>query len=185
MTDRSDAELLTRFQHGDDSAFNALVLRYQEKLYWVARRFVVHHDDADDVVQDVFVKAYHALKKFRGDSQLYTWLYRITVNHSLNTIRKNKLREIVRLDELLGIESSNEENPQEMSMKTEEQLLITKAIASLPEKQKAVFILRYYEELSYQEISDMLKITVGGLKANFFHAVRKIEAYVKNAHGSR
>lgn len=98
MADRSDLELVRQFQNGDESAFNLLVLRYQEKVYWVARRFLTDHDAADDVTQEVFCKAYESLKGFRGDSALYTWLYRITVNIALNALRKQRVRDFFRFD---------------------------------------------------------------------------------------
>jgi RNA polymerase sigma-70 factor (ECF subfamily) len=185
MTDRSDLELVQLFQKGDESAFNHLVLRYQEKVYWVARRFMNDHDSADDVTQEVFTKAYKSLSEFRSESSVYTWLYRITVNIALNSLRRQKIREFFRTDELF--ETADRENltPDEAVEKQEEQTLIEQAIARLPEKQKAVFVLRYYDELPYQEIAKLLKTSVGGLKANYFHAVKKIQEYVRRAHESR
>ncbi|HTY36947.1 MAG TPA: sigma-70 family RNA polymerase sigma factor [Bacteroidota bacterium] len=185
MTDRSDLELIERFQKGDETSFNHLVLRYQEKVYWVARRFINDHDGADDVTQEVFCKAYESLKEFRGESSLYTWLYRITVNIALNSLRRQKVREFFRLDEVFDLEDTSTVSPDEQVEKSEEKELIEQAIAKLPEKQKAVFILRYYEELPYEEIAKVLHTSVGGLKANYFHAVKKIQEYVKRAHGSR
>jgi RNA polymerase sigma factor (sigma-70 family) len=185
MTDRSDVELLQLFQNGDESAFNHLVLRYQEKVYWVARRFITDHDGADDVTQEVFCKAYESLKEFRGESSIYTWLYRITVNIALNTLRKQKVREFFRIDEMFDVEDTGSTSPDEAVERREEKELIEQAIARLPEKQKAVFVLRYYEELPYEEIAKILKTSVGGLKANYFHAVKKIQEYVKRAHGTR
>ncbi len=185
MTERSDVELLRLFQEGDESAFNHLVLRYQEKVYWVARRFVNDHDGADDVTQEVFVKAYEALKEFRGESSIYTWLYRITVNIALNSLRKQKVREFFRIDEMFDVQDVTTESPDEAVEKKEERKLIEEAISRLPEKQKSVFVLRYNEELPYEEIAKILKTSVGGLKANYFHAVRKIQEYVKRAHGTR
>jgi RNA polymerase sigma factor (sigma-70 family) len=185
MTDRSDLELLRLFQKGDESAFNHLVLRYQEKVYWVARRFINDHDGADDITQEVFCKAYESLKEFRGDSSLYTWLYRITVNIALNNLRRQKVREFFRLDDVLEPEDTSSVAPDEAVEKQEERELIDEAIKKLPEKQKSVFVLRYYEELPYEEIAKILKTSVGGLKANYFHAVRKIQEYVRRAHGTR
>jgi RNA polymerase sigma-70 factor (ECF subfamily) len=185
MNEPTDVELLKRFQNGDELAFNLLVQRYQEKIYWTARRFVTSHDNADDVVQEVFTKAYSALKKFRGDSSVYTWLYRITVNRSLNALRRQRLRDFLRIDELFSAEDTESEQPDEILERKEQHRLIEEAIATLPEKQKAVFLLRYYDELPYEEIATILKRSVGGLKANYFHAVKKIEDYVKRAHKSR
>jgi len=185
MTNRSDLELLELFQTGDESAFNHLVLRYRERVYWVARRFVNDHDGADDVTQDVFCKAYESLPDFRGESSFYTWLYRITVNIALNNVRRQKLREFFRIDEMFEIEDKSAVSPDVAVEKKEERMLIEEAITRLPEKQKSVFVLRYYEELPYEDISTILKTSVGGLKANYFHAVKKIQEYVKRAHETR
>ncbi|TSA16784.1 RNA polymerase sigma factor [bacterium] len=185
MTNRSDFELLELFQSGDESAFNHLVLRYRERVYWVARRFVNDHDGADDVTQDVFCKAYESLPDFRGESSFYTWLYRITVNIALNNVRRKKLREFFRIDEIFEVEDRSAVSPDVAVEKKEERRLIEEAITRLPEKQKSVFVLRYYEELPYEEISTILKTSVGGLKANYFHAVKKIQEYVKRAHETR
>lgn len=185
MADRSDLELVREFQKGDDSAFNLLVLRYQERIYWVARRFVSDHDAADDVAQEVFCKVYESLGEFRGDSTVYTWLYRITVNVALNALRKQKVREFFRIDELFDVEDTDALPPDRMMERQEERALIEEAIASLPAKQKSVFVLRYYEEMPYEDIAKILKTSVGGLKANYFHAMKKIQEYVRRAHGPR
>jgi RNA polymerase sigma factor (sigma-70 family) len=185
MSDRSDEELLRQYQHGNENAFNELVLRYQEKVYWVARRFTGSHDNADDITQEVFCKVYESLKEFRGDSSLYTWLYRVTVNASLNFLRRQKVREFLHIDEMFDIESPEGESPDSIVERTEQQSLIEQAVALLPEKQKAVFVMRYYEELPYEEIATMLKTSVGGLKANYFHAIRKIGEYIRRAHEPR
>ncbi len=182
MSTRSDAELVEAFQRGEERAFNELALRYQEKLYWVARRFTNDHAQADDIVQESLVKAYQALRDFRGESGVFTWLYRIVVNASLNAIRRQRIREVLRLDEVYDEEASPEASPHDAVEKQEEQRLIEEAIERLPEKQKAVFVLRYYDELPYEQISEILKTSVGGLKANYFHAIRKIARYVQNAH---
>lgn len=185
MADRSDLELVKQFQSGQESAFNELVLRYQEKVYWVARRFVQDHDTADDVAQEVFLKAYESMKEFRGESGVYTWLYRITVNIALNVLRKKKVREFFRIDELFEMEDSGTPAPDELMEQQEDRSIIEEAIGSLPEKQKSVFVLRYYEELPYEEIAAILHTSVGGLKANYFHAMKKIQEYVRRAHNTR
>ncbi|MBI2618634.1 MAG: RNA polymerase sigma factor [Ignavibacteriales bacterium] len=184
MTGRSDRELLGQFQQGDESAFNELVLRYQERIYWVASRFLQDHDDADDVVQEVFLKVYEGLRTFRGESGLYTWMYRITVNASLNFLRRRRVKEFFRLDDMAEERSAESERPDNALERKEERTLIEEAIERLPDKQKAVFLMRYYDELPYDEIGRILGTSVGGLKANYFHAVRKIENYVKRAHQS-
>jgi RNA polymerase sigma-70 factor, ECF subfamily len=185
MTDSNDLELVELFQNGNEASFNKLVARYQEKVYWIARRFINDHDHADDIVQEVFVKVYKALKDFRGESGFYTWLYRITVNVALNALRKQRLRDFIRIDEFFEKADDENEQPDAIFEKDEQQKLIEEAIAKLPEKQKAVFILRYHEELSYEEISAILKTSIGGLKANYFHAVKNIGEYVSRAHRTR
>lgn len=185
MSDRSDEELVRQCQDGSVSAFNELVLRYQEKIYWVARRFTASHDNADEITQEVFCKMYESLKSFRGDSSFYTWLYRVAVNVSLNFLRRQKVRDFLRIDEMFDVEAPDDETPDSMVEKKEQQSLIEEAVATLPEKQKAVFLLRYHEEMPYEEISKILKTSVGGLKANYFHAIRKIGEYIRHAHKSR
>src|SRR3990172_3922949 len=184
MTERSDLELIEAFRQGEESAFNEIVLRYQEKIYWVARRFLSNHADADDIVQEVFIRAYERIQEFRSESGLYTWLYRIAVNASLNALRRQKVREFFHLDSLLEVEDTGGESPDRAFEKDEHRRLIDEAIQRLPEKQKAVFVMRYVDDLSYEEISEILKTSVGGLKANYFHALRKIEEYVRRAHES-
>jgi RNA polymerase sigma factor (sigma-70 family) len=185
MTEKTDGELLHDFQRGDEAAFNILVRRYQERIYWIARRFVVDHDDADDIVQDVFSKAYSALKDFRGDSRIYTWLYRIAVNFSLNALRRKKVHEFLHLDDLFQNPDTQAGRPDEAMEQQEERRLIEEAVAVLPQKQKAVFLMRYHDEMPYEEIAAILGTSVGGLKANYFHAVKKIESYLRKAHATR
>jgi len=180
MDQRSDLELIQEFKNGSNNAFNLLVLRYQEKIYWVVRRMLPDHDEADDVVQEVFVKVYRSIGSFKGDSSFYTWLYRIAMNLSLNEIRRKKTRRTFSLDDSTMQHESTDPLPVEQLEKEEQTRLIKAAIERLPEKQKKVFILRYYEELPYEQISKILKTSVGGLKANYFHAVKKIGEYVKH-----
>lgn len=180
MNQISDLDLITEFKQGNDKAYNHLVLRYQEKIYWVVRRLLSDHDEADDVVQDVFVKVYHSLHSFKGESSFYTWLYRIAINLSLNELRRQKTRKTFSLDDAAVQHESHDALPLEQMERKEQTRLIKEAIEKLPEKQKKVFLLRYYEELPYEEIAKVLKTSVGGLKANYFHAVKKIGEYVKN-----
>ncbi|MEX2116336.1 MAG: sigma-70 family RNA polymerase sigma factor [Bacteroidota bacterium] len=180
----TDLELVDRFRNGEESAFNELAHRYQEKIYWTARRFVNDHQDADDIVQQVLLKAYEGLSDFRSDSGVFTWLYRIAVNTSLNAVRKKRVQEFLHFDELFESENPESERPDELLEQEEERSLIGQAVKQLPEKQKSVFVLRHYEQLSYEDIAVILKTSVGGLKANYFHAVKKIAEYVKRAHGS-
>jgi RNA polymerase sigma-70 factor (ECF subfamily) len=180
MNQLSDIELVIEFKKGNDIAFNHIVLRYQEKVYWVVRRLITDHDEADDVVQEVFVKVYRSLKDFKGDSGLYTWLYRIAVNLSLNEIRRKKLRKTFSIDEAAEQYETVDPSPHEQIEREEQRKLIARAIEKLPEKQKKVFVLRYYEELPYDQIAKILRTSIGGLKANYFHAVKKIGEYLKH-----
>jgi len=183
MSDLTDEELVRQYRSGSEGAFNTLVLRYQEKVYWVARRFSNNHDNADEITQEVFCKMYESLKNFRGDSSLYTWLYRIAVNVSLNFLRRQKVRDFFRIDEMFDVEAPEGESPDRVVERDEQRALIEQAVATLPKKQKAVFLMRYYEEMPYEEIAKILKTSVGGLKANYFHAIRKVGEYIRNAHG--
>jgi len=181
MTGQTEIQLIERFQNGDEAAFNEIVLRYQEKVYWIARRYLGSHDDADDVVQEVFVRAYVALRSFRKDAAIATWLYRIAVNQSINVLRWRKVKSVLRLEELSSEQASDDETPHEALESGERRRLIKEAVGRLPEKQKAVFVLRYYQELSYEEIAKTLKTSIGGLKANYFHAVKKIQEFLRDA----
>ena len=138
------------------------------------------HDEADEVTQEVFIKLYNSAGEFRGDSTLYTWLYRITTNTCLNALRKKKNKRFLKLEDVEEVTTSDEMMPDNLIEKREEQYKLEKAIDSLPAKQKAVFVLRYYEEKSYEEISKITNTSVGGLKANYFHALKKIGAMVRS-----
>ncbi|HZV13444.1 MAG TPA: sigma-70 family RNA polymerase sigma factor [Candidatus Kapabacteria bacterium] len=162
-----------------------IVRKYQQRIYWVVRRLIPDHDDADDVAQEVFVRAYQALQDFRADSQLFTWLYRIAVNVAMNHKRKSKLREMVDIDEMISHPAADDPSPDEALERGEYKEILEDAIESLPEKQRLVFQMRYFEEMPYEEMAKVLHKSVGGLKANYFHAVRKVAAYVRKVHGER
>jgi RNA polymerase sigma factor (sigma-70 family) len=181
MSGQTDLQLIERFQNGDDTAFNEIVLRYQEKVYWIARRYLSDHDDADDAVQEIFIKAYEGLASFRRDAALSTWLYRIAVNQALNALRWKRVKTFLRLDEVAAEQASDDATPHEQLVSREQSTLIAEAVARLPDKQRAVFVLRYFQELSYEEIAETLKTSIGGLKANYFHAVKKIQEHIRNA----
>jgi len=174
----TDQELLKLFKEGDNPnyAFNLIVAKYQERLYWMIRRMVNDHDDADDVIQNVFIKAWKALPKFREDANLYTWLYRIAANESITFIKKRKKDLFTSIDDpsVQIIEQSNLNDP------TGDEILqkLESAIATLPKKQRLVFHLKYFEEKKYTEISSILDTSVGALKASYHHAVKKIELFL-------
>jgi RNA polymerase sigma factor (sigma-70 family) len=178
---QSDIELLQQFKIDatKERAFTAILKKYQEKLYWHIRRMVVEHEDANDVLQNMFVKAWKGLENFREDSQLYTWLYRIATNESLTFLTQQKKRSTVSLSEDdNGLSNSVKADTNFDGNKLEWKLQL--AVQKLPEKQKAVFNLRYYDEMPYAEMSTVLETSEGALKASYHHAVKKIEEYILN-----
>jgi RNA polymerase sigma-70 factor, ECF subfamily len=180
MEPRPDIELVQEVRNGRRQAFTELMRRYQERVYWVARRIVGSHDDADDIVQETFVKAYLALGEFRGDSSFFTWIYRIAVNLSLNALRKRQVLNYLHESELLSRILPSPDDPGKDLENSEIESALLRAVATLPEKQKAVFVMRYFDEMTYEEIGRVLKTSVGGLKANYFHALRKVREYMRH-----
>lgn len=157
-----------------EAAFTQLVREFQEPLYWHIRRIVIYHDDADDVLQNTFVKAWNAIDTFRMESQFRTWLYRIAINESLNFLSKKK--DIINLDHPEGsiaysLTSDNYFDGDEAQQQFQ------RAINSLPEKQRLVFNLKYFDEMKYEDISQALGTSVGALKASYHHAVKKILSF--------
>ena len=189
----SDEELITLFQSAAAPAeaatrhaiFTVIVERYQKRIYYAARK-MLHgdHDMADEITQDTFVKAYDALASFRGDSKLYTWLYRITLNAVIQIGRKQKVRQMVGLESVEATAEAEDPGPAQQLIGNETTALIEEAIKTLPAKQQRVFLMRFYEELPYEEIAAITGTSVGGLKANYFHAVRKVGDYLKAAERS-
>jgi RNA polymerase sigma-70 factor (ECF subfamily) len=180
MEELTDLQLIEEVRNGKRRAFTELMRRYQQRVYWAARRIVGTHEDADDIAQETFVKAYTALGDFRGDSSFFTWLYRIAINLSLNAVRKRQLVTYLRENEIINrIFPSSEDPSRDVEFK-ETQSRLQEAISRLPEKQRAVFVMRYFDELSYEEISEVMKTSVGGLKANYFHALRKVREYLND-----
>jgi RNA polymerase sigma factor (sigma-70 family) len=179
MTEQTDPELIESFRNGDERAFNLLVARHQERVYWAARRILGSHEDADDLVQEVFLKVYNKLQTFRGNSEFFTWLYRITVNAALNASRKKKIVEFFHIDALHDPAASADESPEEILIREEQRTLFDRAVEGLPAKQKAVFMMRYHEGMKFELIASTLGRSVGGVKSNFFHALRKIDRFLK------
>ncbi|MBV9988944.1 MAG: sigma-70 family RNA polymerase sigma factor [Chitinophagaceae bacterium] len=176
-----DKTLLLEFRQDatKERAFTAIIKKYQEKLYWHIRRMVVDHDDANDVVQNMFIKVWKGLENFREDSQLYTWLYRIATNEALSFLEQQKKRNTVSLtdvEEGLSDKIKAEANFDPGQLEWKLQL----AIQQLPDKQRLVFNLRYFDELPYQEMSRILETSEGALKASYHHAAKKIEEFLKN-----
>lgn len=161
-----------------DSGFRQLVETYQERLYWHIRRMVGTHEDADDVIQNTFIKVYRSIDRFKGGSKLYTWLYRIATNETITFLNKRKKRMSSSIhNEDLNL--SNRLIADEYFDGDEIQSQLQKALDTLPEKQRLVFNMRYYDEMPYKEISEVLETSVGALKASYHHAVKKIEAFFK------
>lgn len=175
--------LIDSFKNGNRNAFNLLVRKYQKRIYMVIRKMVLDHDDADDITQEVFIKLYRSIVDFRGDSKFFTYLYKIAVNYSLNHLNRNKkiLPRKSEFDEKLEDHSyTNASGADEIIDEKDRSVVLRKAIESLPEQQRAVFVMRYYDNLSYEEISKILNKSVGGMKANYFHALKKIGTCLKN-----
>lgn len=161
-------------------AFGFLLNKYSRKIYWHVRRIVLNHDDADDVVQNTFIKVWEKLDSFREDSHFYTWLYRIATNEALGFLQKKKSGLHVPLD-LMQEQLSETLVSGEYFDGNKAALLLEQALLTLPEKQRIVFNLKYYEEMKYEEISEILQTSVGALKASYHHAVKKIEVILKRS----
>lgn len=180
MNHLSDKELLDMFRCSDtrNYAFNLIVRKYQERIYWHIRKLVIHHDDADDVIQNTFLKVWTGLDGFREDSQLFTWLYRIATNEALTFLKKKRTKvflPLVDVEQQLArsLESDHHVNGNEIQLK------LQKAVLTLPEKQRVVFNMKYFEELKYEEMSEVLGTSIGALKASYHHAVKKIEKFME------
>ena len=174
-----DSDILTLFREGErDRAFNSLVRKYSERLYWQIRNMVQVHEDADDVLQNTWIKVWDALDTFRGDAQLYTWLYRTATNESISFLKKARLKAAL---SLTGHEQSlgNRLRADDYFSGDKLQLALQQAIAKLPPKQKAVFTLRYFQELSYEDISEIMETSVGSLKTSYHYAAAKVEEEIK------
>lgn len=181
MNTKEEQDLLIILQSGkdNDKAFRELVALYQQRLYWHIRNMLKNHDDTDDVLQNVFIKVYKNIKKFKGDSKLYSWLYRIATNESITFLNQKAKKFTI----------SNEELNQQLIQNLEAdayyegnqiQLKLQKAIATLPQKQQQVFNMKYFQELKYREMSEILETSEGALKASYHLASKKIEEFLKN-----
>ena len=176
-----DQELLLSFKDPvtKEQAFTGIIKKYQEKLYWHIRRMVINHDDANDVLQNMFIKVWKGLENFREDSQLYTWLYRIATNECLSFIAQQKKRNLVSLSDVEnGLSNQLKSDTNFDANKLEWKLQL--GIQKLPEKQRIVFNLRYYDEMPYEEMSRVLDTSEGALKASYHHAAKKIEEFILN-----
>ena len=181
MIELEDKELLELFkdEKQKEKAFTSIVKKYQEKLYWHIRRLVIEHENANDVLQNMFIKVWNGLENFREDSQLYTWLYRIATNESLTFIEQKKRKFTESLDNE-GNGLSNQVAASEGFDVKKLEWKLQLAIQKLPEKQRVVFNLRYYDEMPYEEMSRVLETSEGALKASYHHAAKKIENFIRN-----
>lgn len=172
-----EKELLAEFKEPStkERAFRKLLQAYQERIYWHVRKIVITHDDADDVTQEVFIKIYRNLDNFREDSQLFTWIYRIATNEALNQLKKIKRRTSVSLDDVHA-ELDNHLTNGALISGDEIQMKLQKSLLKLPEKQRLVFNMKYFDDLKYEEIAEITGTSVGALKASFHLAVKKIES---------
>ena len=176
-----DRELVSSLKQENrkDFAFQMLVKKYQERLYWHIRKMLMNHEDADDVLQNTFIKVWKNIDNFREESSLYTWLYRIATNESITFLNSKKRRNLLPLNDISDYLLENlESDPYFEGDKI--QLKLQKAILRLPEKQRIVFNLKYFDEMKYEDMSKVLDTSVGALKASYHHAVKKIEEYLKN-----
>lgn len=179
MAELTDKELLDQFrnEHSRNYAFNLLVRKYQQKIYYLIRRMVIDHDDSNDIVQNTFIKVWKGLDNFREDSQLYTWIYRIATNESLTFLRQKKTRFMIPFGDVEHELSNSLSNDTTFNADKLERKL-QQAILSLPEKQRIVFNLRYYDNMKYEDMAKVLGGTEGSLKASYHHAVKKVEKFI-------
>lgn len=177
-----DQDILRKFADpaSRNVAFNQLVRKYQTKVYWHVRKMVIDHDDADDLTQDVFVKVWKHLENFRQDASLYTWIYRIATNECLNLLQSKRRKFFLPIHDVAAELTAKVEADPGLAG-DEIELRLQKAILTLPDKQRLVFNLRYYDEMPYEQMAEVTGTSVGALKASYHHAAKKIEAYITNA----
>ncbi|HMR42195.1 MAG TPA: RNA polymerase sigma factor [Saprospiraceae bacterium] len=180
MLEKSDETILNLLLSGvptnTERGLRMMMEKYQERLYWVIRRIVAQHEDANDVLQNCFIKAYRSIHTFEQKAKLYTWLYRIATNEAITHLNKQKKTAVSSLDDEMSYYANRLSGDTFFDSDAVQQHL-QRAIEKLPDKQKLVFNMRYFEELAYEEMSEILGTSVGALKASFHHAVKKIEAY--------
>lgn len=172
-----DQELIEKYKQDPPVGFQLIVKKYQERIYWQIRRLTKNHQDTEDVMQNVFIKVWSGLENFREESNLYTWIYRIAFNETHTFLTKNNKKSTVDMDPP-AFENKLSTEGKEISG-DEIEAALNKALEELPEKQRQVFELKYFQELKFQEISEMLGTSVGGLKASYHLAVKKIEEFIK------
>ena len=179
MLKEEEEELVKRLRDPQQcrKAFGDVIAIYSEPLYWHIRKMVINHDDANDLLQNTFLKAWSNIENFRGEARLSTWLYKIAINESITFLNKERQRLNVSIDDgdtflIDKLESDEWFDGDELKRE------LQKAIAQLPEKQRLIFNMRYFDDMKYEDISEILGTSVGALKASFHHAVKKIEKYI-------
>jgi len=179
---QSEKQLILALQNPrtQDSAFKILLHEHKERLYWHIRNIVKTHNDTDDVLQNTFIKVYKNIGKFKGDSKLYSWLYRIATNESITYLNKMAKQKNISIDDV-NIQLADNLHADSYYSGDEIQEKLQKALALLPQKQQLVFNMKYFEEMKYESISEVLGTSVGALKASYHHAVKKIEKYLTNS----
>jgi RNA polymerase sigma factor (sigma-70 family) len=180
MSSQSDNEIMRCIKDPAlcEKGFNMLVSKYSQQIYWHIRRIVFDHEDANDITQNVFIKIWKNIHSFRNEAKLYTWIYRISTNEAISFIKQNnkhKNASINDFEEMIG--GSADDN---YFSGDEIQQKLQKAVQSLPKKQRLVFLMKYYQELPYEEISKILNTSTGSLKASYHHAVKKIENFLSD-----
>ena len=176
---KDETEFITRLQSEQtkEAAFRELVSLYKERLYWHIRKIVISHDDADDVLQNTFIKVHRSIHNFKGDSKLYSWMYRIATNESITHINKNAKRLKIS-DEEMQQQAVNNLTADVYFEGDEIQLKLQQAIASLPQKQQLVFNMKYFDDIKYKDMAEILETSEGSLKASYHIAVKKIESFL-------
>jgi RNA polymerase sigma-70 factor (ECF subfamily) len=181
MVKDEDISLVARFKKGEERAFDELVNKYQKRIYYLAYSLTSSHADALDLSQEAFIKVYQSIHKFKGRSSFYTWLYRITVNICLNHLKKKSRKKEISFDERIAVAQMDWwSNPRKALENKELQGDLTRAIDSLPPRQKAVFTLRHLEGLSHKEIASILECSIGNIKANLFQALQKLRERLRH-----
>ena len=170
--------LVEEFLNGNEEAFNLIVRKFRQKIYWFARRMLGNHSDADEVTQEVLITLFEKLHTFKFESSLLTWIYKITHSKTLNLIRKQKVRQYFSLDKIYDKQDTDDviknfEDKEKLNN-------VIKYLEKIPPKQREIFVLRHFEELSYKEIAEVTNKSVGTLKANYFHALKKITEMIEN-----
>lgn len=179
---KEEKQLIVRLQRKDsrEAAFKELISLYKKRLYWHIRKIIISHEDTDDVLQDTFIKIYKNIASFKGNSKLYSWMYRIATNEALSFLKRNNKHQQHRLNEVANDFAINNLTSDIYFEGNDIQLKLQQAIATLPQKQRLVFNMRYFDNIKYKDISDILETSEGALKASYHIAVKKIEQHLIN-----